>query len=199
MKVALLVSLFKRFLVMSALSIPPAVQGDLVFTTEKGLCETIPQHFIASTQFTPSLDQVFRHVPQASSRFHVYSIAEVSQSVLNSVRMELAQLPDVQCMSKESLDDLTRPIAQYYSTISPATSAVFCHHTYLLRQQSSLTSIAISLLTFWISFTLFRRQWQRQFSHPHMFFRDIKGRFCTSSVTLLSGIVMMIHCSFISQ
>ena len=62
-----------------------------------------------------SLDQVFKHVPPASSQFHVYSVAEASQSVLNSVRMELAEIPDVERISPEALDQLTKPIAGYYS------------------------------------------------------------------------------------
>ena len=153
-------------------------QGDLVLTPDMDFCESKPQPLIASIQLTPSLDQVFRHVPQAASRFHVYSIAEARQSVLNSVRMELAELPNVQRMSPETLDELTRPTAQYYSSISPATSAALS--SYLPTKTAvlfSLTSITISLLTFCVSFTLFRRQWQRLFSHPHQFFRDTNGRF----------------------
>ena len=35
----------------------------------------------------------------------------------------------------------------------------------------------MSLLTFCVSFTLFRRQWPRLFSHPQQFFRGTSGRF----------------------
>ena len=35
----------------------------------------------------------------------------------------------------------------------------------------------MSLLTFCVSFTLFRRQWRRLFSHPQQFFRGTSGRF----------------------
>ena len=141
-------------------------------------CESNPVPLIASIQLTPSLDQVFKHVPPTSSEFNVYSIAEARQSVLNSVRMELAELPDVQRMSSETLEELTRPIAQYYSSISPATSAALS--SYLPTRTAilfSLTSITFSLLTFCVSFTLFRRQWRRLFSHPQQFFRDTSGRF----------------------
>ena len=44
-------------------------------------CETHPLPLTASIQLTPSLDHVFKHVPPASSRFHVYSVAETRQSV----------------------------------------------------------------------------------------------------------------------
>ena len=41
----------------------------------------------------------------------------------------------------------------------------------------SLLSITVSLLTFCVSFTLFRRQLRRLFSHPQRFFRGTSGRF----------------------
>ena len=153
-------------------------QGDLVLTLDMDFCETHPLPLIASIQLTPSLDQVFKHVPPASSQFHVYSVAEARQSVLNSVRMELAEIPDVKRMSPEALDQLTKPIADYYSSISPATSAALS--AYLPTRTAvcfSLLSITVSLLTFCVSFTLFRRQWRRLFSHPQQFFRGTSGRF----------------------
>ena len=153
-------------------------QGYLVLTPEMDFCETHPLPIIASIQLTPSLDQVFKHVPPASSQFHVYSVAEARQSVLNSVRMELAEIPDVKRMSPEALDQLTKPIADYYSSISPATSAALS--AYLPTRTAvcfSLLSITVSLLTFCVSFTLFRRQWHRLFSHPQQFFRGTSGRF----------------------
>ena len=153
-------------------------QGDLVLTPEMDFCETHPLPLIASIQLTPSLDQVFKHVPPASSQFHVYSVAEARQSVLNSVRMESAEIPDVKRMSPEALDQLTKPIADYYSSISPATSAALS--AYLPTRTAvcfSLLSITVSLLTFCVSFTLFRRQWRRLFSHPQQFFRGTSGRF----------------------
>ena len=81
-------------------------------------------------------------------------------------------------MSPETLADLTRPIAKYYSSISPATSAALS--SYLPTRTAvlfSLISVTLSLLTFCISFTLFRRQWTRLFAHPQRFFRGTSGRF----------------------
>ena len=127
---------------------------------------------------TPCLDQVFKHVPPASSQFYAYSVAEARHSVLNSVRMELAEIPDVKRMSPEALDHLTKPIADYYSSISPTTSAALsaCLPT-RTAVCFSLLSNTVSLLTFCVSFTLFRRQWRRLFSHPQQFFRGTSGRF----------------------
>ena len=92
--------------------------------------------------------------------------------------MELAELPDVKRMSPAALDQLTKPIADYYSSISPATSAALS--SYLPTRTAicfSLTSITVSLLTFCVSFTLFRRQWRRLFSHPQQMFCRTSGRF----------------------
>ena len=133
---------------------------------------------IASIQLTPSLNQVFKHVPPASSQFHVFSVAEVRQSVLKSVRMELAEIPVVKRVSSEALNQLTKPIAAYYSFISPATLAALS--AFLFTRTAvclSVLSRTGSLLTFCVSFTLFRRQWCRLFSHPQHFFRGTSGRF----------------------
>ena len=142
-------------------------QGDLVLTPDKDFCETHPLPLKASIQLAPSLDQVFKHVPSASSQLHVYSVAEARQSVLNSVRMELAGIPDVKRTLPEALGQLTKPIADYYSSISPATSAALS--AYLPTRTAvcfSLLSITMSLITSCVSFTLFRRQWRRLLSHP---------------------------------
>ena len=153
-------------------------QGDLVLTPDMDFCETHPLPLMASIQLTPSLDQVFKHVPPASSQFHVCSVAEARQSVLISVRMELAEIPDVKRMSPAALDQLTKPIADYYSFISPATSAALSAYLPTLTAVCfSLLSITVSLLTFCVSLTLFRRQWRRLFSHPQQFFRGTSGRF----------------------
>ena len=153
-------------------------QGDLVLTPDLDFCETHALPLVASIQLTPSRDQVCKHVPPASSQFHVYSVAEARQSVLNSVRMELAEVSDVKRMSPETLDQMTKPIADYYSSISPATSAALS--AYLPTRTAVcfyLLSITVSLLTFCVSFTFFRRQWRRLFSHPQQFFRGTSGRF----------------------
>ena len=141
-------------------------------------CETHPLPLIASIQLTPSLDRILKHVPPASSQFLVYSAAEARQSVLNRVGMELAEIPDVKRMSLEALDQLTKPIAAYYSSISPATSAALS--AYIPTRTDvcfSLLSFTVTLLTFCVSFTLFRGQWRRLFSHPQQFFRGTSGRF----------------------
>ena len=62
-------------------------------------CETNPEPFVATVALKPSLEQVFKHVPQTSNVFNVYSLGEARQSIIDSVQMELAELPDVHRMS----------------------------------------------------------------------------------------------------
>ena len=153
-------------------------QSDLVLTPDTDFCETHPLPLIASIQLTPSLDQVFKHFPLASSQFHVYSVAEVCQSISNSVRMELAEIPDVKRMSLEALEQLFKPIAANYSSISLATSAALSAYLPTCTAVCfSLLSITVSLLTFCVTFTLLLRQWSRLFSHPQQFFKGTSGRF----------------------
>ena len=81
-------------------------------------------------------------------------------------------------MSPEALDQLTKPIAAYYSSISPATSVSLSDYLPTCTVVCfSLLSITVSLPTFCVSFTLFRRQWRPLFSHPQQFFRGTSGRF----------------------
>ena len=152
-------------------------QGDLVLEPDMDYCSTSPEPFFATIELIPSLEQVFKHVPHSNHVFLAYSLGEARHSVLSSVRMELAELPDVRRMSVDSIDQLTHPIAQYYSSISPATSqALESYLPFRTAVLFSTVSITLSLLNFTISFTLFRRQWKRLFLHPHKFFKSSNGR-----------------------
>ena len=134
-------------------------QGDLKLFPDMDFCKNNPEPLLATIELTPSPDQSFQQVPNATHKFHTYSIAEARQSVLSTVRLELAELPNVNRMSPE-----THPIAKYYSSISPATSAALS--SYLPTRTAvlfSLIFVTVSLLTFCISFTLFRRQWTAVF------------------------------------
>ena len=149
-------------------------QGDLELVPDMDFCKNNPEPLLATVELTPSLDQTFKQVPNATHKFHTNSIAETRQSVLSTVRLELAELPNVKRMSQETLADLTHPNAKYYSSISAALSSYLPTRTAILF---SLISVTLSLLTFCISFTLFHRQWTRLFAHPQRFFRGTSGRF----------------------
>ena len=153
-------------------------QGDLVLSPDMDFCETNPEPFVATVALTPSLEQLFKHVPQTSNVFNVYSLGEARQSNTDSVQMEPAELTDVHKMSPTAIDELTKPIANYYSSISPDTSQAL--QSYLPCRTAVLFSgfsITLSLLTITISFTLFRRHGKRLFLHPQQFFASSQGRF----------------------
>ena len=153
-------------------------QGDLVLSPDMDFCETHPEPFVATVALTPSLEQVFKHVPQSSNVFHAYSLGEARESIIGSVQMELAELPDVHRMTNTAIDELTKPIADHYSSISPATShALQSYLPYRTAALFSGISITLSLLSFTISFTLFRRLWKRLFLHPQRFFTSSQGQF----------------------
>ena len=87
-------------------------------------------------------------------------------------------MPHVKTMTIENLRTLTQPISNYYTTIFPSTSRALADYM-SMRTAFSLAcvSMTISLLSFSISSTLFRRQWQRFSKHPQRFFRGTDGRF----------------------
>ena len=153
-------------------------QGEIVLSSDMDFCETNPEPFVATVALTSTLEQVFKHVPQISNVFNVYSLGEARQSIIDSVQMELAELPDVHWMSPTAIHELTRPIAEYYSSIPPATShALRSYLPYCTVVLFTGFSITLSLLTFTISFTLFRRHWKRLFLHTQRFFASSQGRF----------------------
>ena len=81
-------------------------------------------------------------------------------------------------MTSQDLHDVTKPISQYYTTISPSTSRALADYMPMRTAFSfACLSMTISLASFSISAILFRRQWQRFFKHPQRLFRGTHGRF----------------------
>ena len=74
--------------------------------------ETNIEPFVATIALTPSLEQVFKHVPQASNVFNVYALEKARQSIIGSVQLELADLLVVHRTSPTAIDELSRPIAE---------------------------------------------------------------------------------------
>ena len=91
-------------------------QSELVLYSDMDFCEIQPEPLLAPIELTPPLEQIFPHVSSISgSDLQAYSAGEARQSILGSLRMQLAEMPDVHRMSAETLDKLTKPIANYYS------------------------------------------------------------------------------------
>ena len=95
----------------------------LLLHPDMDFCETHPNPPLASRELTPSLQNVFSHVPDIGAEFQAYSTGEARQSVLDGLKTQSAELPDVQHMSQNTLDELKKLIAEYYSSITRATSA----------------------------------------------------------------------------
>ena len=152
-------------------------QRHLVREPDKDYCSTSPEPLFATFELIPSSEQVFKDVSQSNHFFHAYSLGDARHSVFNSVRMELAELPDVRRMSIDSIDQSAHPKAQFYSSVSTATSQAL--QSYLPFRTAVLFSTVpniFSFLTFTISFNLFRRQWTRLFFHSHKFFKISNGQ-----------------------
>ena len=141
--------------------------GDLVLNPDMDCCETRPEPFVAKVQLTPSLQKVFESLPPHSAEFSMYSHSEQRKSVLTSVRMELAELPEVHTTDFDELEEVAEPISHYYASILPATSKAVEGY---MQTKSALSlvllSMTISSISFSISFTLFRRQWKQFITHP---------------------------------
>ena len=151
--------------------------GDLVLTPDMDFCETRPEQFVASVKLTPSLAAVCNTLPPASADLTVYSFGEARKEIISSVQLELAALPHVKTMTNEDLRTVAQPISHYYTTIFPSTSRALADYMPITVFSLACVSMTIPLLSFSISFTLFRRQWQRFFKHPQRFFRATHGRF----------------------
>ena len=152
--------------------------GDLVLNPDMDYCETRPEPFVAKIQLTPSLQEVFESLPPPSAEFNMYSHSQVRKSVLTSVRMELAELPEVHTMDFDKLKEVAEPISHYKASIPPATSKALV--SYMQTKSAlclALFSMTISLISFTVSFTLFRRQGKHIINHPQRFFRGTPGRF----------------------
>ena len=131
---------------------------DLDLIPDVNFSKTNPEFLLTFIQHTPSLEQIFQHAPRATHKVHPYSVGEARQSVLSSGCLGLLELPNIKRISNETLADRTRPIAQFYSIISPAIWAAFS--SYLPTRTAacfSPVSITLSILTFRISFTFFCR------------------------------------------
>ena len=76
----------------SCTSAPSLNQGDPLLSPDMDFCEINTEH-LATVALTPSLEQVFKRVLQRSKVFNVYSLAEVRQSIIGSVQMELLKCP----------------------------------------------------------------------------------------------------------
>ena len=98
-------------------------QGDLVLSPVMHACETTPEPYLATIKLAPSLNQVFQNVPFDKLNFPSYSIGAARKSILESVQLELIEIPDVRRMDPATLQKLTEPIVAHYTSRNPVTAA----------------------------------------------------------------------------
>ena len=97
-------------------------QRDLVLSTDMDACKTTREPYIATIKLAPPLNQVFQNVPFDRLNFPSYSIGAARKSILESVQLELTEMPDVRRMDPETLQKLTVPLIAHYIFLSPATA-----------------------------------------------------------------------------
>ena len=126
----------------------------------------------------PTLNQVFQKVPFDRLNFPSYSIGAARKSTLESVQLELTEIPDVRRMDPETLQKLTEPIVAHYTSLNPATAAAV--DNYVSAKTSFLisgASIVLSFFLFILSFPLFHKQARALCFAPSRFFKNKSGRF----------------------
>ena len=72
-----------------------STQGDLFLSPDMDACKTTSEPYIATIKLARPLNQVFQDVPFAKLNFPSYSIGAARKSILESVQLELTEIPDV--------------------------------------------------------------------------------------------------------
>ena len=143
-------------------------QGNLVLSPDKDACKTTPEPYIATIKLAPPLNQIFQNVPFDRLNFPSYSIGAARKSILESVQLELTEIPDVRQMDPETLQKLTEPIVAHYTSLNPATAAAF--DKFVAAKTSFLIaggSIVLFLLLLDLTFHFFTDK-HVHFAVPHV-------------------------------
>ena len=153
-------------------------QGDLVLSHDMDACKTTPAPYIATIKLAPPSNQIFQKVPFDQLNFPSYSIGAARKSILESVQLELTEIPDVRRMDPENLQKLTEPIVAHYTSLNLSTGAAL--ENFFPAKSSFLISggsIVLSLFLFILNFPLFHRQARALCCAPRRFFKNKSGQF----------------------
>ena len=135
-------------------------------------------HTLQQSNWHPPLKQAFQNVPFAKLNFPSYSIGPARKSILESVQLELTEIPDVRRRDPETLQKLAEPIVAHYTSLNPATAAAL--DNFVPAKTSFLIaggSIVFSLFVFLLNFPLFHRQARALCCAPRRFFKNKSGQF----------------------
>ena len=86
-------------------------------------CKTTPEPYIATIKLAPPLNLVFQNVPFDRLNFPSYSIGAARKSILESLQLELNEVPDVTRTDPDISQKLTEPIGAHYTSLNPATES----------------------------------------------------------------------------
>ena len=153
-------------------------QGDLVLLPDMDACKTTQEPYIATIKLAPPLNQVFPNVPFDKLNLPSYSMGAARKSILESVQLELTEIPEVRRMDPESLQKQAEPIVAHYTSLNPATAAAL--DNFVPTKTSFLISggsIALSLFLFILKFPFFHRQARVLCCAPRRFFKNKSGQF----------------------
>ena len=141
-------------------------------------CKTTPEPYIATIKLASPLDEVLQNVPFDRLNFPSYSIGAAPKSILESVQLELTEIPYVRRMDPETLQKLTEPIVAHYTSLNLATEAAL--DSFVPAKTSFLISsgsMILSLFLFILNFPLFHSQAYALCCGPRCFFKNKSGQF----------------------
>ena len=153
-------------------------QGDLVLSPDMDACKKTPEPYIATIKLAPSFIQVFQNVSFDRLNFPSYSIGAAPKSNVESVQLDLTEIPNVRRMDPETLQKLIEPIVAHYTSLNPAAEAAL--DNFVPAKTSFLISggsIVLSLFLFILNFPLFHRQASALCCAPRPFFENKSGQF----------------------
>ena len=121
-------------------------QGNLVLSPDMDACKTTLESYITTIKLAPPVNQVFQNFPFDRLNFPSYSINAARYSILESVQLELNEIPDVRPMDPDTLQKLTEPIVAQYTSLNPATAAAFdffvpAKMSFLISGESTVLSL----------------------------------------------------------
>ena len=70
-------------------------QGDLVLSPDMDACKTTLEPYIATIKLAHVLNHVLQNIPFDRLNFQSYAIGAARKSILESVQLELNEIPDV--------------------------------------------------------------------------------------------------------
>ena len=136
--------------------------------------EAHPEPFIARVQSTPWLQVL----PLLGAEINLFFHSEVHNSVLTSVRMELAELSKRIVWILKNLKKSQSPSLTIIPPFCPPRVERLKDICSLRNSLSlALFSVTIPLISLRIGFTLIRCQWQHFIPHPQRFFHATQARF----------------------